>query len=75
MSIELFVFAITVFCGICFLCGFYIAKRIYKPHTYNEIWETICGKCYTVRHSLQPLVGNCPRCGESKLYPHKVGVE
>jgi hypothetical protein len=74
MGIELFVFLIVAFCGLCTFCGFYIAKRLYTRHDTEEIWECICTKCYSVRHSYQPLTTCCSKCGESKIAYHKVSV-
>ena len=72
MSIELFIFSLTAFCGICFLCGFYIAKRIYKGS--GMIWETICSKCHRVRHYRYPYIDNCPECGEKIKAYHQIFV-
>jgi rRNA maturation endonuclease Nob1 len=65
MSIELFVLSLTAFCGICFLCGFYIAKRIYKDKfDRGELWQVVCPGCKTVWNRKQPIVGYCTECGE-----------
>lgn len=74
MSIELFVFAIVGLCGLCAGCGFLVARRLYKVDD-KIIWESICTKCYTVRHSYQPLIDKCPKCGESQIAYHQVNIE
>jgi len=75
MSVELFVFLLVAFCGLCMIFGFFMGKRLYKRDGNEKIWESICTKCYTVRHSYQPLLDKCPKCGESIISYHQVIME